>query len=331
DSFKVRLSVFGASTWTTPSANHDLFPLFTRDFDRSGLLPTTALAFTVPELPPPAVQPSSTELLTESHAPRGSIRLELAEPVFGFGQAVFPRIMAEAATAKTLAGKKANEVPLPNPPFAPVAKALQLDYDAADRIDLSRPLPDSQPARFYSLSAFGYIAHEGRPVKFPDLREQGHLYLGLADIGPQQSLTLLFHILDAGFSPVPSLRNHHDDPVPPLRWRYLSHNEWKDFPNRLVISDSTMGLTRSGIVKFLLPEDLTLENTRMPAGLCWIEAAADNVAGAYWCQVVSIATQAVTATRVCDPHSELLPAVLAAGNIAQLSEKKPEIKIVSQP
>src|SRR5262249_13205444 len=69
DSFKVRLSVFGASTWTTPSANHDLFPLFTRDFDRSGLLPTTALAFTVPELPPPAVQPSSTELLTESHAP----------------------------------------------------------------------------------------------------------------------------------------------------------------------------------------------------------------------------------------------------------------------
>src|SRR5262249_39942733 len=151
--------------------------------------------------------------------------------------------------AKTLAGKRGTQEPLPNPPFTPLAKAVQLDYEAADRLDLSGPLPVTQLASFYSLSAFGYIGHEGRAVKFPDLREQGHLYLGIRDMGPQESLPLLFQTLDGAFSPVPSLGNHHDAPIPPLRWRYLSHNEWKDFPNRLVISDTTMGLTRSGIVK----------------------------------------------------------------------------------
>ena len=336
DSFKVRVSVFGSDAWTSPSAGHDVFPLFTRDYDRSGLLPATALAFTPPELPPPAAQPPAAELLTapllsETEAPRGSIRLELAEPEFGFGQSVFPRVMAQAALANTLAGKKDPQTPLPNPPLVPAARSLLLDYEAADRLDLSRPLPEAQPARFYSLCPFGYIGHQGRAVKFPNYREQGHLRLGIAEVGPLQSLTLLFQMIDAGFSPVPSVRSHHDAPVPPLRWRYLSRNQWKDFPNRLVIADSTMGLTRSGIIKFQLPEDITADNTLMPAGLCWMEAAAEQVAGAYWCNVVSIATQAVTASRICGPQSELVPAVLPAGSVTQFSEKKPQIKTITQP
>ncbi|HZD95716.1 MAG TPA: hypothetical protein VE133_15745, partial [Candidatus Sulfotelmatobacter sp.] len=334
DSFKVRLSVFSSGTWIPPAIN-GLLPLFTRDFDRSGVLPATVVAFEVPELASPPGEPllePVPEEFTESQSPRGTIRLELAEPEFAFGHSIFPRLMADAAIANARAGKNGQHTPLPNPPLTPVLKSLVLDYDAAERLDLSRPLPKGHSSRFYHLSPFGYAEHQGRAIRmFTEFSEQGHLYLGMAEIGPQQSLTLLFHIRDAGFSPVPALHEHKDAPAPRLHWRYLTRNEWKDFPAEHVISDSTMGLTRSGIVKFLLPEDITVENTVMPPGICWIEAASEQVEGIYWCHVVSLATQAVTATRICDPHMELLPPVLPAGSITQFVEKKPQIKAISQP
>jgi hypothetical protein len=336
ESFKVRLSVFNSGAWVPLTDVDGRFPLFTRDFDRSGLLPATVMSFAVPELTPPAAElpapPSVAEQLTEAQAPRGAIRLELAEPEFGFGHSVFPRLISDAAAANARAGKNGRHTPLPNPPFTPILKSLVLDYDAADRLDLSRPLPDDQPARFYHLCPFGFTEHQGRAAgMFTDVSEQGHLYLGVAEIDPQQSLTLLFHLRDSSFSPVPALRHHHHASMRPVRWRYLSRNEWKDFPAELLISDTTMGLTCSGILKFLLPEDITRENTVMPAGLCWIQAAAEQVTDIYWCRVVSIATQAVTATRLCDPHSDLVPAVLPAGSITQLVEKKPQIKSIVQP
>jgi baseplate J-like protein len=119
--------------------------------------------------------------------------------------------------------------------------------------------------------------------------------------------------------------------VLPLRWRYLSGHEWKKLPPALLLSDSTMGLTRSGIVKISLPGDVTTKSSLMPGGLCWIEAAAPKVSGVYWSRVVSIATQAVSATRVCDLQSELVPAVTPAGSITQLTQKQPQIKAVRQP
>ena len=339
DSFKVRLSVYadGNRGWAPPSAVNLLIPLFTRDFDRSGLLPTTAMAVDIDQLTPPAddpamAVPATAEQLTDSQAPRGTFRMELAEPEFGFGQTVYPQIMTNAATANARAGKKGPYTPIPNPPLAPVARSLTLDYDASDRLDLTHPLPEDRAARFYSIDSFGYTSHSGRATGiFPQLQEQGHLYLGFEEIGPRQSLSLLFQIQDSGYSQMPSLLHHHDDETPPLKWRYLSNNEWKDYPEGLVLSDSTMGLTRSGIVKFKLPEDITPGNTRMPAEFCWLEAAMPRVAGGYSCNIVSVDTQAVTATRVVNPETELVPLSLPANSISQLSIKRPEIKSVRQP
>lgn len=339
DSFKVSLSVYadGNRGWAPPSAASSLIPLFTRDFDRSGLLPATAMAVDIDQLTPPAddpaaAEPAAADQLTDSQAPRGTIRLELAEPEVGFGQTVYPQIMTNAATANARAGKKGPYTPIPNPPLAPVARSLTLDYDASEQMDLTRPLPEDRAGRFYSINSFGYSTHSGRATGiFLPLEDQGHLRLGIAEIGPRQSLSLLFQIRDSGYSPVPTLFRHHDEKDLPLKWRYLSNNEWKDFPEGLLLSDSTMGLTRSGIVKFKLPEDITAGNTRMPGEFCWIEAALPRVAGAYSCNVVSVDTQAVTATRVIHPESELVPLSLPAGTIGQLSIKRPEIKSVRQP
>lgn len=335
ESFKVRLSVFGADRWISAANGQDLFPLFARDFDRStGLLPASTFALTTPEIPPPSAGLSSVspEEMTEARAPRGTIRFELAEPACGFGHAVFPRIVTAVATANARAGKKGELKPLPNPPLSPVVRSLRLDYDAADKIVLSHPLPEDQPARFYSIHPFGYAEHNGRATPMlAGFNEQGHLYLGLAETGPQQSLTLLFQFRDSGFSPVPSLLNHVDEAAARIRWRYLAGNQWLDLPDLLRISDTTMGLTRSGIIKFSLPEDISTSHTIMPPGLCWLEAAAPNVADAYWSNVLKIDAQAVTATRICDIHSDLVPAVLPAGTITQLTAKLPQIKSVRQP
>jgi len=334
DSFRLRWSIFAAGKWIAPAAN-DLFAMFARDYDRSaGLLPVTTLGLEIPAIPLPAnVSPQpSPPIMTDSQAPRGTLRLELAAPAAGFGHAAFPRIMAEVATSNARIGRHGEPKPLPNLPLSPAAKSLVMDYQAADKLNLSRPLPENQSAAFYSIFPFGYTPHDGRATSmFPSWKEQGHLYLGLADIGPQQTFTLLFEIRDAGFSPIPAIRHHHDEKEKPLLWRYLSHNEWKEIPKALLLSDTTMGLTQSGIVQITLPEDITCKNSTMPAGLYWIEAALKKVASVYWCHVVSINTQAVTATRICNPKSDQVAAVLPAKSITQLSEKRPQIKAILQP
>ena len=333
DTFKIRTSISaGPGVWTAPANGPELMPLFSRDYDRGGLLSSTTLALTMPDLPPPSPLPAVLPPLAEAQAPRATVRMLLAEPAFGFGQNAFPLVMASAAAANARAGKKGPIAPLPNPPLIPVAKTMTLSYEASDKLDLSHPIPAEQQAAFSSIYPFGYANHRGRVTSLiPDLGEQGHLCLGIADAGPRQSVSLLFQICDVGFSPVPEIRHHQDHVQRPLQWRYLSHNEWKDFPNRLVLSDSTCGLTRSGIIQFLLPGDITANNTILPGGLCWIEAALEKVRDKYWSHIVSIDTQATTAARICSPDSALTPPALPAGSISQLCEKLPEIKTVRQP
>jgi hypothetical protein len=333
DSFKLRVSVFGEERWESTGHGNVLFPMFAQDYDRSrGLLQVTVIAAEMPEIPMPSVERPAPSVLSETEAPRGTLRVELAEPGFGFGHHAFPSIMADAAIKNAKAGKNGTHQPMPHPPFVPIAKAVALDYDAAETLVLTRPLPENQKAKFYSIHPFGHLSHPGGAARvFPDFQEQGHLYVGVGGAGPRQAVTLLFQICDTAFSPVPKLHHRTEAAASSIRWRYLSGHEWKDLPSWLLLSDSTMGLTRSGIVKLSLPADIVSESTLMPAGLCWMEVAAPQVAGVYWSRVVSIATQAVTATRICDPQSELLPVAAPAYSIAQLKHKLPQIKSVRQP
>ena len=332
DTFKVRVSVFGTEKWEATADGPTLFPMFARDFDNAGLLPVSVFPAELPEIPLPAIQRTESKAISEADAPRGSLRLALAKPAFGFGHQVFPAIMADIALKNAKAAKNGKQQPLPNPPLAPVAKTVTLDYDASEKLVLTRPLPANQKAHFYSIYPFGCLAHQGRPTPmFPDFQEQGHLYLGLSNLRPREPVTLLFHLCDTAYSPVPSVRNHHDETLAPIRWRYLAGAEWKNLPGWSMLSDSTMGLTRSGVVKLSLPEDGTSASTLMPAGFCWIEAAAPQISGVYWSRVVSILTQAVSATRVCNLQDPLLPPRVPAGAITQLSQKLPQIKAVRQP
>jgi len=329
--FKVRVSVFAANAWAAQNENQlGLFPLFTRDYSRSaGLLPISTFPIDVSALSQEAAE-QDAPMATENQAAKGSIRIELAEPAFAFGHAVYPRVMAEVATGNALAGKNGPRKPLPNPPIAPLARSLSLDYEASDKLTLKQPPQTDQSTRFYHIHPFGHLPHHGRVTTlFPLSQEQGHLYLGIENSGPRQVLTLLFQIRDAGHSPVPSLQKHLHDEETTVRWRYLANGQWKDLPASSLVADSTMGLTRSGIVKLYLPGDITTQHTLMPEGLCWIEAAGNPVADAYWCHIVTIDTQAVTAVRICNTNSDLMPATLPAGSITQLSEKLPQIKTVS--
>jgi len=333
NTFKARVSVFAANEWAAPNEGQlALFPLFTRDYSRTaGVLPVSTFPVDMPS-PSQEAAVQDAPAGTENQGPRGSIRIELAEPTFAFGHAVYPRVMAEVASGNALASKNGPRKPLPNPPIAPLAKSLSLDYEASDKLTLKNPPQTNQSARFYHIHPFGHLPHHGRlTTLFPLSQEQGHLYLGIENSGPRQVLTLLFHIRDAGHSPVPSLQKHLHDEETTVRWRYLANGQWKDLPASSLVADSTMGLTRSGIVKLYLPGDITTKHTLMPEGLCWIEAAGNPVANAYWCHIVTIDTQAVTAVRVCDPNSDLMPATMPAASITQLSEKLPQIKSISHP
>ncbi|MGH9559813.1 MAG: hypothetical protein ACRD3S_00025, partial [Terracidiphilus sp.] len=123
--FKIRTSICGnPGEWIAPADGAEPTPMFSRDYDRGGVSASTTLALTMPKLPAPVGPSLAPPPLTEAQAPRSSIRIELVEPVFGFGQTVFPAIMADAAAANARAGKRGPIAAIPNPPLIPVAKSV---------------------------------------------------------------------------------------------------------------------------------------------------------------------------------------------------------------
>jgi hypothetical protein len=60
----------------------------------------------------------------------------------------------------------------------------------------------------------------------------------------------------------------------PVAWVYLTENGWHRLPETAISSDTTAGLTRSGIVVLDLPEDAARDCPLMPPGGVWIAAVA---------------------------------------------------------
>src|SRR5690606_27891313 len=67
-----------------------------------------------------------------------------------------------------------------------------------------------------------------------------------------------------------------DGSQPTISWFYLASNRWHILDRPRVLSDTTYGFLRSGIVTLDLPEELTTDNAVMPPGLFWLCAAAST-------------------------------------------------------
>lgn len=236
-----------------------------------------------------------------------------------FQHAVYPRAAASGVM------RQKNGKPNPyvvNPPYTPKIKRLTVGYLAAVEIDLVEPDPDAVD-RLFHIEPFGYREIDkddaGQRTFLPRYDNQGELYIGLADVRPPQSLSLLFQVADGSANP--------DLEPPTVQWSYLSGNRWKSLEQGDLNFDGTRGLINSGIVKFNLPT--TENNTLLPTELYWIRASAvHNIEGV--ADTLAITAQAVSATCVDDAANQAGRG-LAGNTISELAVPQPELKAIHQP
>lgn len=267
----------------------------------------------------------------------GALRVTLAAPDGAFGYDVYSRALAEAVLANARASRRTNKadlVPIPNPPWVPTAGSIALDYTAQATLSFDAPARGGM-LRFYALAPFGHVRvrHRFEP-HFAPPGVRGALCLGLTGVAPGDTLTLLVQLADRhapqqlDFTRDSAAGQGAGEPGGALQWCYLADNRWQRFRQEDLLSDTTYGLTSSGIVALTLPPRLDTRTTLMPAGYAWIAAMRaeplDEIGN-----IVALMPNAVTARRVTDGQTVI--ANLPPGAIAGLATKLPAIKAVAQP
>jgi len=209
----------------------------------------------------------------------GFLKLELESPSIGFGFEVYSDVYNKSVTMST---NKQIENPtngftfeVPNEPFSPLIKDIYLDYKASSEFNFvgSFKGSDDLHENFIQIHPFGkkYLIKNGLVFErslMPYFEFQGALFIGLQTQKFPLEFSLLFEL---GRNENWSLGD-----MPQLEWSYLSSNQWKSFKIDNLLFDQTEGLTRSGIISFMSPSDMTDDNHVMPAGQYWICCRTNN-------------------------------------------------------
>lgn len=260
----------------------------------------------------------------------GYFKLELTEPEYGFADEAYRDALARVTI--TNARKKRND-PLPNPPFVPVIREVEMNYESMSRLDFSPDFGVGDLAGFqaelYHINPFGNTLVRSEDVNksrrlVPYFEEGGYLLLGLEDIEHTEKLSMLFEFCTDNEKGMP-------DRLPVLQWEYLRNDQWVRFDPEAVDADTTYGFLTSGIIDLLLPKDLTLGNNILPEDKYWIRINMEKVDG-HVPNLIHVRTQAVTATWLPDHGgADRLNHSIAPFTIKGLANKMPLIKSVVQP
>lgn len=205
----------------------------------------------------------------------GFFKYTLTDPPYGFGHKSYPLLLSRILSDN--AGKKKKHS-IPNPPYTPTVKSITIDYQAHTVINMEKGLQQNRKENqnhLYYLHPLGleriYPPVDNRPrAMVPEYRHSGHLFIGLGGSKPEGVLSLFFHLH-------PSSAGHTPQSLPLPRWSYLNGDCWCELPPNRIISDTTHGLTSSGIIALELPSNLTHGHTILPSDQYWLRAAMDIV------------------------------------------------------
>ncbi|RXK58330.1 hypothetical protein ESA94_16950 [Lacibacter luteus] len=259
----------------------------------------------------------------------------------GFGHKQFIVSMADYLIAKANGTASGNA---PVEPYTPIIQSMHISYAAySDVVDLNSsnetdysakqisffhlyPFGDAEQHNVQSKQLFHYLLPQFRhtdETSKPVLHE-GEFYIGFEKLGAQQSVNVLFQVMDGTANPKIT------KPVEHLHWSYLSNNQWKAFTKQQV-SDATLQLLQSGIISFIIPADATTANSLMSADYLWIKAAVAEKSDAV-CKLLSVDAQAAVVTfRDKDNADDFLNTALAASTISKLKTPVAAVKKLTQP
>lgn len=205
----------------------------------------------------------------------GYIKLELVSPQMGFGFDVYSEVYNKSVTMST---NKQIEKPksgfsfdVPKEPFSPMATDIFLEYMSSSEINFlgSKSYANQREKKenFIQLHPFGkkFLLKDGFVIGnrfLPFFELQGAMFLGIDSLKLPDELSILFEI--------EKREGTFYGDAPNLEWFYLSNDEWKAIKAEEVLYDGTIGLTRSGIISFKIPQDINKNSQVMPAALYWI-------------------------------------------------------------
>jgi hypothetical protein len=197
------------------------------------------------------------------------------------GHSLFPKLLTEAVVSKATASPDDDKA-IPNPPYAPLAQELLLSYQATSG---AVPLTELDPTKFpqravqlFHQAAFGqaeehaflkrnlaFLDNADRASAFllPQLASGGTFLLGLRDVGPLETVAILFQVAEGSANP-------EREPAQ-VAWSVLSQNQWCPLTVENVLADATNHLLTSGIIEFYLPAETRLDNTLLEPGLVWLK------------------------------------------------------------
>jgi len=221
---------------------------------------------------------------------------------------------------KAISDSKAFQAIIPNEPWTPVIKNIAIDYKATaliEDIDLIHLHPYKDTYKEVDI--------ENQPALFPTFCDEGNLFIGLKNLVPGSNVNMLFQLSEATA----------DSELAPVdvRWYFLQNNVWRRLRTGFeILSDETLNLSTSGIIKFAMPEAMTKDNTILPKEWHWIRASIEKNSRQV-CEIIGIHTQAVKAIFEPVPANDVLrlSQPLEKKKINALEQPDSSIKKIEQP
>lgn len=242
-----------------------------------------------------------------------------------FGHSIFPNAYALQAI------ELSKEIPdvwaqLPNPPYTPSMQELSLNYVSSVKYEFDNDkASEENTEQFFYVEPYGVKEVTGSSSNhlFPQFDDEGVLYIGIKDLIPPQTLSILFQVAEGSANPKRDTQE--------VDWAILSKNEWVDFDDKTILSDTTNDLLTSGIISFSIPEEASKDNTILPSGSFWLRAAVTKESDAI-SKMIDIRTQAVL-VKFSDNNNDPdhLRVALKDGSISKLLVSDSAIDKVEQP
>lgn len=237
----------------------------------------------------------------------------------------------------------ANDPSEPTEPYSPTIQSITLSYTAAalnNNIDSDLKEDfDNRSVNFFHLYPFGEAEQHAYlnknetqnllpqftwPLATANNNCSGEFYIGIENLAENQSVNILFQVLDGSSNP------ETEKPLKHVSWSYLANNEWHIFEDN-AISDATKQLVQSGIISFTIPAGATTDNSILPSGYLWIRASVAEAADAV-CKLIGVYAQA--ALVMLQPNNnadDLFEKALPAGTISKLKNPDAPVKKITQP
>ncbi len=267
----------------------------------------------------------------------GFFKFELVGPKVAFGHKKYASIYAKAVTHNSSPNKKGADMPLPDQPYTPMVRTITMDYAATTEVavlSIGKINKGKATAeQLYHIHPFGTIRtyHHGRASNLsllPTYNEDAYLCIGIKDFRPPEILSLYFELKENMnlFSDVSLQRAR-----PEIYWSYMVDDEWKEFSQNQILSDTTNSFNNSGIIELNIPKDLTQNNTTLSNGLHWLRVTLRGNA-LHMPRTLKVATQAVGVTWVDNGTGEThLKQPLKANSITKLASSISQVRKVHQP